>query len=166
MQEETARLQADMGRLAAKKAADEVRKASMGIVLEGSGGSNNSSDYTGSTSERPGQDYGKCPGNEHVTEMGYTYNYAKSEFNAFHVVPSGYARYWGTVHQDTWLREFKRCVITEKYKAKSEQGLIDQLRCHDYAPGGYRTGPTWDLEGIRGPNDSRLDWINTRCAWK
>ena len=47
---------------------------------------------------------------------------------------------------------------------RSWAGIEDQLKCHDLAPLGIGTGPTWDLEGSRS-TASVTTWVSQKCNW-
>lgn len=102
-------------------------------------------------------------------------------YSTFHVIPTSRARYFNV--SDTQLRrEFVAFLkkfgrnyfyapgpsgpkLVWKYRLKSWQGIYDQLYCHDFAPFGLGTGGSWDLEGSRRANDSRVTRVRTTCGW-
>jgi len=92
-------------------------------------------------------------------------NSAYWNYTSFHVEPTGLAR-WASVSGSTMISELWGCTPwVYNYQVHSYAGIEDQLGCHDVSPGGYATGPTWDLEGHRRANRNLFHWVWYQCNW-
>lgn len=116
---------------------------------------------------RPGGGYHSC-GSIYINEIGYTHNAQGTGYTSIHVVPTGFLRHFGgpLEHALAW-RATTNCieVYGPRVRVSSWESIKQQFMCHALSPSGIGTGPTWDLEGYRGPNSNPIVWARTRCGW-
>ena len=122
-----------------------------------------------SSEGRPSTDTGylHCPDRwweiETIPELGVKWadpNYGG--WTRISAVPAWIVRY-GTMSvswNDAW-----ECMPGGTYWATGWDTYQQQLMCHDIAPFGIGTGPTWDLEGQRSSTWNTWTWISNTCNW-
>lgn len=133
----------------------------------GASGSGGSSGYGSGGGTVGGSNHGHCySSNVGVDRLAVTLRHKSyHDRSVWHVVPTHGAR-TGNVSDKKLTKELWGCTRwVYRYNVKEYEAIVDQLHCHDLAPGGYGTGPTWDLEGSRGKTRNRWTWIYNKCNW-
>ena len=116
--------------------------------------------------------YGSCPSAYVAIDLVGIDFTTSSGYSTWHTRPSNSARYGDALDFVTsaelygctpWW--FTSVVTVYTFRYLSWQGLVDQFDCHDAAPLGLGTGPTWDLEGFRHGTRNLWTWASSKCNW-
>lgn len=114
-----------------------------------------------------GSGYHDC-GSIYINEIGYTHNAQGTGYTSIHVVPTGFLRHFsGSLEHALAWRATTNCIEVHgpRVRVRSWESIRQQFMCHALSPSGVATGPTWDLEEYRGPNNNPIVWARTRCGW-